>query len=306
MNEWEWQLLEAKKPVDDLRISGIEVRPGSRVRLRPRSGGDIMDIALAGKEAIIESIEQDYEGKIHLGVVVDDDPGRDIGLMRQPGHRFFFTAEEVEPLLPGDDDKTRATKRPNILVAGIGNIFLGDDAFGVEVARRLSVRPQPEAVRVADFGIRGYDLAYALLDGYDTTILIDACPRGDAPGTLYVIEPDLTNLGGPEEQQGAVEAHSMNPLNVLRLASSMGPLKRVLLVGCEPQTFGPDEGQMGLSEPIEAVLDDAVKMVESLIEKLLTEDTSVTRPVKQEPVKPKQEREPNSRRRGDCHGDAIV
>lgn len=301
MNEWEWQLLEAKKPVDDLRISGIEVRPGSRVRLRPRSGGDIMDIALAGREAIIESIEQDYEGKIHLGVVVDDDPGRDIGLMRQPGHRFFFTADEVEPLLPGDDDKTRATKRPKILVAGIGNIFLGDDAFGVEVARRLSARPQPEAVRVADFGIRGYDLAYALLDGYDTTILIDACPRGDAPGTLYVIEPDLNDLGGPEGQQGPVEAHGMNPLNVLRLASSMGPLKRVLLVGCEPQSFGPDEGQMGLSEPIEAALDDAVKMVESLIEKLLTEDTSVTKP-----VKPKQEREPNSRSRGDCHGDATV
>ena len=201
MNEWEWQLLEAKKPVDDLRISGIEVRPGSRVRLRPRSGGDIMDIALAGREAIIESIEQDYEGKIHLGVVVDDDPGRDIGLMRQPGHRFFFTAEEVEPLLPGDDDKTRATKRPKILVAGIGNIFLGDDAFGVEVARRLSARPQPEAVRVADFGIRGYDLAYALLDGYDTTILIDACPRGDAPGTLYVIEPDLNDLCGPRSSR---------------------------------------------------------------------------------------------------------
>ena len=301
MNEWEWQLLEAKKPVDDLRISGIEVRPGSRVRLRPRSGGDIMDIALAGKEAIIESIEQDYEGKIHLGVVVDDDPGRDIGLMRQPGHRFFFTADEVEPLLPGDDDKTRATKRPKILVAGIGNIFLGDDAFGVEVTRRLSARPQPEAVRVADFGIRGYDLAYALLDGYDTTILIDACPRGDAPGTLYVIEPDLTDLCGSEEQQGAVEAHGMNPLNVLRLASSMGPLKRVLLVGCEPQSFGPDEGQMGLSEPIEAALDDAVKTVESLIEKLLTEDTSVTKP-----EKPKQEREPNSRSRGDCHGDATV
>ncbi len=305
MNEWEWQLLEAKKPVDDLRISGIEVRPGSRVRLRPRSGGDIMDIALAGKEAIIESIEQDYEGKIHLGVVVDDDPGRDIGLMRQPGHRFFFTADEVEPLLPGDDDKTRATKRPKILVAGIGNIFLGDDAFGVEVTRRLSARPQPEAVRVADFGIRGYDLAYALLDGYDTTILIDACPRGDAPGTLYVIEPDLNDLGSPEGQQGPVEAHGMNPLNVLRLASSMGPLKRVLLVGCEPQSFGPDEGQMGLSEPIEAALDDAVKMVESLIEKRLIEDTFVTKPAK-EPVKPKHEREPNSRSRGDCHGDATV
>ena len=275
MNEWEWQLLEAKQPVDDLRISGVEVRPGSRVMLRPRLGGDIMDIALAGKQAIVESIEQDYEGKIHLGIVVDEDPGRDIGLMRQPGHRFFFTPEEVEPLPPNENDNVAAKKTPRILVAGIGNIFLGDDAFGVEVARRLSTRQLPETVRVTDFGIRGYDLAYALLDGYDTTILVDACPRGDAPGTLYVIEPDLTNLGGPDEQQAAVEAHSMNPLNVLRLASSMGPLKRVLLLGCEPATLGPEEGQMGLSAPIEAVVDEAVKLVESLLEKILHGDVSV-------------------------------
>ncbi|MFZ0322150.1 MAG: hydrogenase maturation protease [Candidatus Sulfotelmatobacter sp.] len=272
MNEWEWQLLEAKKPMDDLRIDDIEVRPGSRVMLRPRAGGDVMDIALAGKTAIIESIEQDYEGKIHLGVVVDEDPGRDIGFMRQPGHRFFFTAEEVEPLPSVDSEQIAATKLPSILVAGIGNIFLGDDAFGVEVARRLSARELPKNVRVTDFGIRGYDLAYALLDGYDTTILVDACPRGEPAGTLYVIEPDLHDLGGPDEQHGAVEAHSMNPLNVLRLASSMGPLKRVLLLGCEPGTLGPEEGQMGLSEPIEAVLDDAVGMVELLIHKISSGD----------------------------------
>ena len=137
MNEWEWQLLEAKKPVDDLRISNVEVRPGSRVRLRPRAGGDVMDIALADKTAIIESIEQDYEGKFHVCVVLDDDPGRDIGLMRQPGHRFFFTPEEVDPLPPGENDSTIKRKAPRILVAGIGNIFLGDDAFGVEVAQRF-------------------------------------------------------------------------------------------------------------------------------------------------------------------------
>jgi hydrogenase maturation protease len=272
MNEWEWQLLEAKQPVDDLRIGDTEVRPGSRVRLRPRAGGDIMDIALAGKIALVDSIEQDYEGKIHLGVVVDEDPGRDIGLMRQPGHRFFFTPEEVEPLIPGEDDTISRTKLPRILVAGIGNIFLGDDAFGVEVVRRLSSRELPPAVRLTDFGIRGYDLAYALLDGYEVTILVDACPRGEPAGTLYVIEPDLKDLGSAEEQQLAVEAHSMNPLNVLRLAASMGPLKRVLLVGCEPATLGPDEGQMGLSEPIEAALEEAVKMVESLIEKILHGD----------------------------------
>src|ERR1700677_3504457 len=168
VNEGEGQLLEAKKPVDDLRIAGVEVKQGSRVRLRPRPGGDIMDIALTGKTAVIEGIEQDYEGKIHVCVVVDDDPGRDIGLMRQPGHRFFFDAEEVEPLPQGDNGGVNQVAVPRILIAGIGNIFLGDDAFGVEVARRLCTREWPPNanVRVTDFGIRGYDLAYALLDGY--------------------------------------------------------------------------------------------------------------------------------------------
>src|ERR1700677_3038634 len=98
MNEWEWQLLEAKKPVEDLRIGGMEMKPGNRGGMRRKGGGDIMDIALTGKTAVIEAIEQDYEGKIHVCVVVDDDPGRDIGLMRQTGHRFFFDAEEGEPL----------------------------------------------------------------------------------------------------------------------------------------------------------------------------------------------------------------
>ncbi len=273
MNEWEFDLLEAKKPVEDLNVSGINVRVGSRVRLHPRAGGDIMDIALADKLAVIESIEQDYEGKFHVGVVVDDDPGRDIGLMRQPGHRFFFTSEEIEPLPPTGDEKAIQPKLPRILVAGIGNIFLGDDAFGVEVTRRLLSREWPANVRVTDFGIRGYDLAYALLDGYDTTILIDACPRGEPAGTLYVIEPDLTEIATPGDQQIAVEAHSMNPLNVLRLATSMGgPLKRVLLVGCEPGTLGPEEGQMGLSESVGAVIDDAVRLVESIVNKIISGD----------------------------------
>jgi hydrogenase maturation protease len=282
MNEWEWQLLEAKKPVDgltdDLRIDDIEVKPGSRVRLRPRAGGDIMDIALTGKTAVVEAVEQDYEGKFHVCVVVDDDPGRDIGLMRQPGHRFFFDAEEVEPLGGELDTAVNQSTLPRILIAGIGNIFLGDDAFGVEVARRLSTREWPQNVRLTDFGIRGYDLAYALLDGYETTILVDVCPRGEPAGTLYVIEPDLDDFdpngsSGPEEQQVAVEAHSMNPLSVLRLAKSMGGrLKRVLLVGCEPATLGPEEGQMGLSATVETVVDEAVKLVESLVNKILDGD----------------------------------
>jgi hydrogenase maturation protease len=278
MNEWEWQLLEDKKPVEQLRIAGSDVRPGGRVRLRPRAGGDVMDIALAGTTAVVESIQHDYEGKCHICVVVDDDPGRDIGLMRLPGHRFFFDAEEVEPL--SDEQSQAAThgKTPRILVAGIGNIFLGDDAFGVEVVRRLSGREVPAGVKVTDFGIRGYDLAYALLDGYDVTILVDACPRGEAAGTLYVMEPDLADVASPEGQASPADGHTMNPLNVMRLATALGgPLKRVLLVGCEPGTLGPEEGQMGLSEPVEAALDEAVKMVESLVGKILSGEEVISK-----------------------------
>lgn len=101
MNEWEFQLLEDKTPLASLLVSGVEVRPGDLVRLHPRAGGDVLDLALSGKTATIESIEQDYEGKPHLAVVLDDDPGRDLGFLRQPGHRFFFAPEEVEPVTGG-------------------------------------------------------------------------------------------------------------------------------------------------------------------------------------------------------------
>ncbi len=272
MNEWEWQLLEEKTPVDHVEISGVEVRPGSRVRLRPRKGGDVMDIALAGQVATIECIEQDYEGKSHVCVVLDNDPGKDMGLLRQPGHRFFFDTEEVEPLSQDEAIQIPAAQKPSILVAGIGNIFLGDDAFGVEVVRRLACLKLPGSVRVSDFGIRGFDLAYALQDGYETTILVDACPHGQTPGTLSVIEPDLKGLDDPEAQ-ATVEGHSMNPMNVLRMARAMNiEAKNVLLVGCEPETLGGEEGQMGLSAPVEAAVDHAVKLVESIINRLLNRD----------------------------------
>ena len=242
MNEWEWQLLEEKTSLDHLEISGVEVKPGSRVRLRPRKGGDVMDIALAGQIATVECIEQDYEGKQHVCVVLDDDPGKDMGLLRQPGHRFFFDAEEVEPLSPDDFPQAAAARRPTILIAGIGNIFLGDDAFGVEVVRRMASLQLPQSVRVVDFGIRGFDLAYALQDGYETTILVDACPRGEVPGTLYVVEPDLKALDAPDvttgkAPQAAIEAHAMNPVSVLRMARAMNiEVKNILLVGCEPES----------------------------------------------------------------------
>jgi hypothetical protein len=99
VNEWEWQLLEEKTPVESLPVDGVELRTGSRIRLRPRKGGDVFDLALEDKIAIIECIEQDYEGKFHFAVVLEEDPGRDMGMLRQPGHRFFFDPEEVEPVI---------------------------------------------------------------------------------------------------------------------------------------------------------------------------------------------------------------
>lgn len=102
MDELEWQLLEERSELARVMVGGIELKTGDRVRLRPRAGGDIFDLALAGQVAIIESIEQDYESNAHLAVVLEDDPGRDLGMMRQPGHRFFFSPEEVEPLFPGE------------------------------------------------------------------------------------------------------------------------------------------------------------------------------------------------------------
>ncbi|MGA8028787.1 MAG: hydrogenase maturation protease [Bryobacteraceae bacterium] len=260
MNEWEWQLLEEKTPAESVSVGGVDVRKGDRVVLRPRKGGDIFDLALTGQIAAIESIEQDYEGKLHVAVILEDDPGKDLGLLRQPGHRFFFTPQEIEPCAP---------RQPKILVAGIGNIFLGDDGFGVEVVRRLSAYQFPESVRIRDFGIRGYDLAYSLLDGYDLAILIDASPRGEVPGTVYVIEPDLSAIE-KAPQPVALDAHTMNPVNVLRLAQGMGPIsKRILLVACEPAELGGDEGYMGLSEPVSAAVEEALKVTVRLIEKAL-------------------------------------
>jgi len=166
----------------------------------------------------------------------------------------------------------------SILVAGIGNIFFGDDAFGSEVARALMQRPLPEGVKVEDYGIRSYDLAYALMDGCDA-ILIDAVPRGEPPGTLYWIEPDLAHLDGGEIPDG----HSMNPVRVLQMVRSLAPADgsgtgRIYLVGCEPFVLDSDDGWMGLSDCVQASVPRAIEMVESLIDDLL-HDKDPIRPV---------------------------
>lgn len=160
--------------------------------------------------------------------------------------------------------------KPRILVAGIGNIFMGDDAFGSEVARLLAAREWPAEVRVVDFGIRGFDLAFALLDGHETTILIDATPRGGAPGTLYTIEPDLHDLNEVDAPE-MVETHGMNPMKVLAMVKSMGgEFQHILLVGCEPSPLeSEEEGAMGLSEPVQAAVPRAVELIGSLVARTL-------------------------------------
>ena len=158
-----------------------------------------------------------------------------------------------------------------ILVAGVGNIFLGDDAFGSEVARRLMLRELPEEVQVNDYGTCSYDLAYAMMEGYEATILVDATPRGQAPGTVYLIEPDLNEL---DKMDSAVpDGHSMNPVSVLQMVRSLGCRpSRLYLVGCEPAALDRDDGVIGLSESVQAAVPRAIEMIESLMSKLLSEN----------------------------------
>ncbi|MEA2254930.1 MAG: hydrogenase maturation protease [Solirubrobacteraceae bacterium] len=254
-----WEELERPAP-DSVVVDGVRVRRRSRVRLRPRAGGDVFDLALAGRVAIVDAIEQDMEGNVQLAITVEDDPGRDLGERRQPGHRFFFAPSEVEPL--GDEAPAAAQR---ILVAGIGNVFLGDDAFGVALAGRLAQQALPAGVDVADFGIRGMDLAYAM-DDYDVLVLLDATPRGQPPGTLYVIEAEV------DQGAAAVDAHGMDPVKVLALARALGGSPpRTLVVGCEPQTRMTGEEEevvVDMSEPVRAAMDEAVRLVESLLHDL--------------------------------------
>lgn len=152
-----------------------------------------------------------------------------------------------------------------VLVAGVGNIFLGDDGFGVEVARRLSTETWPDGVQVMDFGIRGVHLAYQLLEGYDTLVLIDAASRGEQPGTVFLLEPDFAREENLERMENGflLDAHGMDPELVLGMLKDLGgKVDRVLIVGCEPAEVVE---RIGLSEPVECAVDDAVRLVQDLI-----------------------------------------
>ena len=257
-----WEQLERPAP-EAVTVDGVELRRRSRVRLRPKARADVLDVALEGRTAIVEELVESMDGVVQLAVTVEDDPGRDLGSERQIGHRFFFSPTEVEPLAP----RPAPVAARRILVAGIGNVFFGDDGFGVAVAGRLAATALPPGVDVVDFGIRGMDLAYALRD-YDVAIFVDAVPRGGVPGTLYVIEPDTRGA------QAGPDAHAMDPVKVLALARGLGdPLPRVLVVGCEPARVPSEDEDLSaeLSEAVRASLDEAVRTVEGLLDDLTSE-----------------------------------
>jgi hydrogenase maturation protease len=155
-----------------------------------------------------------------------------------------------------------------MLIAGVGNIFLGDDGFGVEVASRLADAGLPSWVRVADYGISGMHLAYDLAEGFETTILVDASPRGERPGTVYVMEVDTGRDHATDAGFPALDAHGMQPDVVFRMLDLLdADAGRVVLVGCEPASTEPG---MGLSAPVAAAVDEAVRIVHDLVRKAET------------------------------------
>ncbi|MEU6776708.1 hydrogenase maturation protease [Streptomyces sp. NPDC046759] len=166
---------------------------------------------------------------------------------------------------------------PRLLVAGVGNIFLADDAFGPEVIRALEDRPLPSGVRVHDYGIRGMDLAYSLLDGYATAVLVDTARRGHRPGTLSLIEAE------PPAGTAVPEAHGMDPAKVMALAAHLGeePLPRVLVLACEPEVLpaGDEDLLPGLSAPVREAVGRAVDALHTLIPVLLADPASPAPPL---------------------------
>jgi hydrogenase maturation protease len=151
-----------------------------------------------------------------------------------------------------------------IFVVGVGNIFLGDDAFGVEVATRMRRQPMRDGVRVDEYGIRGVHLAYELLEGsYDLVILVDTLDLGEDPGTISVFEPELGDAGDV-----APDAHDLEPASVMGLLAGLGgSVGRMLVVGCQPGALGE---QMGLSAPVEAAIDEAIRVVDELVQEQLS------------------------------------
>lgn len=242
----DWSVLGDAETDDPLTtiapVGGDAVGRGWRVRLHPGRRADAMDLFLDGREARVAGVYRDAEGGFQLGVVVGDDESE---------RPLFFHPDEVEPLGPPR----------RVLVAGIGNIFLSDDGFGSEVARRLASEPLPPGMEVMDVGLGGMHLAYELLEPRDLTVLVDTTRRGGEPGTLYVVEPDLKRDAGGGG--GTPDAHGMHPEAVFTMLRQLGASPgRVLVVGCEPEIL--EEG-LGLSPPVAGAVGAAASLVLRLV-----------------------------------------
>jgi hydrogenase maturation protease len=165
---------------------------------------------------------------------------------------------------------TEPTFEKQILVAGVGNAWLQDDAFGGECARRLEARGVPSGVTVMDFGTGGLDLAYEIMRGYDALVLLDASRQGGEPGTLYVIEPSMEEIEGQIEDGDVINPHGMDPQTVLRFVSAIGGFSgRVVVIGCEPGEV--DDVGLGLTGPVEEAVERALKLVTETIDELRTD-----------------------------------
>lgn len=220
--------------------------------------------------ATVREVLRDVDGDCYLAVTLDDDPGVDMHLAH--GRFRYFAPDEVAPLVADEPDPAAAPESPEspepvhtdrVLVAGVGNIFLGDDGFGVELARRLAAEELPTGVQVADYGISGVHLAYDLLRGYEATILLDAAARGEPPGTVSVLEVGEYRAVDPGEAVTALDGHGMQPDRVLGLLRTLGgDPGRVLVVACEPAQSGYG---IGLSEPVAEAVARALPMVRELV-----------------------------------------
>lgn len=225
-------------------VGGVQVKKGSKVRLRPMRRADAHDLFLADRVATVVDVVHDVDDEVHVAVTVDDDPAADLG-------RFlYFAPDELEPLC-------------RILVAGVGNIFLSDDGFGPEVVRELATRDIPPGVRVVDYGIRGLHLAFDLSDTVETLILVDTVPRaGNGPGSLAIMEVSPDQIGS-----ATFDAHDMSPGSVFRSLRSLGHAPQTtLVVGCEPAST---EDGIGLSERVAAAVSVAADKIVELVNREL-------------------------------------
>jgi hydrogenase maturation protease len=273
---WEPQVDASFDPWSDtIDIGGLSVGSGTRVALHPQRRSDAQDFFVDGRTASVAGVFNDVTGDVYLAVAVDDP---DADLHQWHGRYLYFHPDEVEVLSDGGEPDGR-TAELRVLVAGVGNIFLGDDGFGVEVAGRLDPTTVPPGVKVADFGIRGVHLAYELLDGYDIVVLIDAVSRGDPPGTVSVIE----HAAGDTAEGGtlaAMDAHGMDPGAVLAMAGDLGAtVDRVLVVGCEAADVGDG---IGLSPAVSEAVPHAIAAIHQLLASITGGAQSIADPTPEE------------------------